>query len=70
MARSNRKDPGFIVVRLRTANNALDRTFKAQHFDARSDARDFASLKNKQRRKLDKRFTVLPVYPGPINRKK
>lgn len=70
MARSNKKDVGFIVVRVRTANNALDRTYKAQHFDARTDARDLASLKNKQRSKLDKRYTVLPVFPGPINRKR
>lgn len=66
--RGNRKDPEFIVVRLRVQNDSLDRTFKAQRFDARSDARDFASEKNDARRDMRKRYSVLPVYPGPVNR--
>jgi hypothetical protein len=72
MARSNKKDPSFVVVRVLDIGHIkhIDRSFKAQHFDARADARDFASSKNRSRRKLDKRYTVLPVFPGPINRTK
>ena len=70
MARSNRKDPQFVVVRLWSGNDRLDRTFKSQSFDARSDARDFARTKNDGRRDLRKRYTVLVSYPGPINRSK
>ncbi|MGH8074301.1 MAG: hypothetical protein ACREO4_09525 [Lysobacter sp.] len=70
MARSNRKDPEYVVVRLWTGNDRLDRTFKAQRFDARTDARTFANEKNARRRDLRKRYTVLPVYPGPVSRKK
>ena len=70
MARSNRKYPQFVVVRLWTGNDRLDRTFKSQSFDARTDARTFANQKNAARRDLRKRYTVIVSYPGPINRSK
>lgn len=65
----NKKDPSYVVVRTRIGSDRLDRSFKAQHFNARSDARTFADKKNDARRTLDKRYSVVPVYPGPTTRK-
>lgn len=70
MARSNRKDPEYIAVRVFDPSGRLDTTFKAQRFDARSDARDFVAVKNAARRSLRKKYRVIPAFPGPVNRKK
>lgn len=70
MARSNRKDPEFIVVRVSTGSGRLDTSFKAQRFDARSDARTFAASKNASRRSELKKYRVIPAYPGPVSRSK
>lgn len=67
--RSNRKDPEYIVVRVYTATGALDTTFKAQRFDARADARAHAKYRTERNRLADRRYRVIPAYPGPIQRK-
>lgn len=66
----NKKDPEYIVLRLFVGNDRLDRRFKAQRFDARADARTFASDKNASRRTRRYVYVALPCYPGAINRKK
>lgn len=66
----NKKDPSYIVLRLFVGNDRLDRRFKAQGFDARADARTFATAKNASRRTRRYVYVALPYYPGPINRKK
>lgn len=70
MARSNKKDPEFIVVRVMASSGRLDTTFKAQRFDARTDARTFSNGKNAARRSPLKKYRVIPAYPGPVSRSK
>lgn len=66
--RSNRKDPEYVVVRVYNDSGALDSTFKAQRFDARADARAHAKYRNDRSRTPDRRYRVIPAYPGPIRR--
>ncbi len=71
MARSNRKDPQYVVLKIaRTPLNGLVKSITALHtFDAREDARAFAKDKS-AKAKGNTVFKVQRVTPGPINRSK
>lgn len=67
----NKKDPLFVVLKIaRTPLNGIVMSVTALHtFDAREDARTFATEKN-VRARGNTVFKVQRVTPGPINRKK
>lgn len=67
----NRKDPQFVVLKIaRTPLSGIVKSVTALHtFDAREDARAFATEKNVKARG-NTVFKVQRVTPGPINRKK
>lgn len=71
MARSNKKDPQYVVLKIaRSPLSGVILGVTALHtFDAREDARAFAKDKT-AKAKGNTVFKVQRVTPGPINRSK
>jgi len=67
----NELDPSFVAAKVSVGRWGMVSIKQARTFDARVDARKYASKMNKQLRSSDNgRWRVIPAIPGPTSRLK